>query len=208
MVKIENLTKICKRKKVLDNINYTFENGKVYGLCGANGSGKTMLLRSIAGLIRANSGSVLINDKVLHKDITFPNSLGIIIENMELLPYLNSRDNLALLAKIKKIATKDDIEDSLKRVGLDSELKVEKYSLGMKQKLNIAQAIFEKPELILLDEPTNALDEKSIELVHKIIREEAERGAVVIIASHNKYDIEACCDHIIKMNNGCMEVIQ
>ncbi len=208
MVKIENLTKIMKRKKVLDNINYTFENGKIYGLCGANGSGKTMLLRSIAGLIRETRGNIVIDGKVLHKDISFPPSLGIIIENMELLPYLNSRDNLALLAKIKNTATIDDIEDSLKRVGLDSELKVGKYSLGMRQKLNIAQAIFEKPELLLLDEPTNALDENSIELVHDILKEEARRGAVVIIASHNKYDIESSCDHIVKMNDGRMEVMQ
>lgn len=208
MVKIENLTKIMKRKKVLDNINYTFENGKIYGLCGANGSGKTMLLRSIAGLIRETRGNIVIDGKVLHKDISFPPSLGIIIENMELLPYLNSRDNLALLAKIKNTATIDDIEDSLKRVGLDSELKVGKYSLGMRQKLNIAQAIFEKPELLLLDEPTNALDENSIELVHDILKEEARRGAVVIIASHNKYDIESSCDYIVKMNDGRMEVMQ
>ena len=179
-----------------------FEEGKVYGLCGANGSGKTMLLRAISGLIKPSSGSIKIGNKILHKDMSFPKNMGIIIENMELLPYMSAKDNLILLSKIKGIASEDDIETSLKRVGLITDIKVRKYSLGMRQKLNIAQAIFEKPDIILLDEPTNALDEESVELVHKIFRQEAKRGAVVIIATHNKYDLEDCCDVVMRMHNG------
>ncbi len=206
-VAIENLSKNIKGTDVLKNISVTFENGKVYGLCGANGSGKTMLLRAIAGLIKPSEGRIKIGENVLHEDISFPESLGLIIENMELLPYMTAKDNLMLLSKIKKVAGEKDIEDALGRVGLKTDLKAKKYSLGMRQKLNIAQAIFEKPDLILLDEPTNALDEESINLVHKILREEANRGATVIIATHNKYDLEDCCDTILRMHDGQMEVV-
>lgn len=206
-VAIEDLSKKIKGTDVLKNISVTFESGNVYGLCGANGSGKTMLLRAIAGLIKPSKGQIKIGKNVLHQDISFPESLGIIIENMELLPYMTAKDNLVLLSKIKKVASEEDIDDALDRVGLRTDLKAKKFSLGMRQKLNIAQAIFEKPDLILLDEPTNALDEESINRVHKILREEAERGAVVIIATHNKYDLEDCCDSIMRMHDGQMEVI-
>ena len=202
MISIDKLSKNINGNEVLKDITVMFEEGKVYGLCGANGSGKTMLLRAISGLIKPSSGSIKIGNKILHKDMSFPKNMGIIIENMELLPYMSAKDNLILLSKIKGIASEDDIETSLKRVGLITDIKVRKYSLGMRQKLNIAQAIFEKPDIILLDEPTNALDEESVELVHKIFRQEAKRGAVVIIATHNKYDLEDCCDVVMRMHNG------
>lgn len=207
MVKVDNLSKIIKGKAVLSNVSVNFDYGKIYGLYGANGSGKTMLLRAIAGLIKPTSGKVLIDDKVLRKDISFPESVGIIIENMELLPYLSAVDNLKLLSNIKKIASEDDILKTLRRVGLETEDKVKKYSLGMRQRLNIAQAIFEQPDILLLDEPTNALDERSIECVHKILKEEKSRGATIIIATHNKYDLEDLCDTIFQMKAGCLEVL-
>ncbi|MFJ7470783.1 ABC transporter ATP-binding protein [Peribacillus frigoritolerans] len=204
MIEIDDLSKKLKKNDVLQNITYTFEKGRIYGLVGKNGSGKTMLLRAIAGLIIPTEGIVTINGKVLHKDISFPPSIGIIIENLELLPQFDSETNLKILAAIKKTASLEDIQHAIKRLELDQfgTLKVRKYSLGMKQRLNIAQAIFEKPEIILLDEPTNAIDEKGVERVLDILQEERERGATIIIATHNKDDVFPICDEVIEISNG------
>jgi ABC-2 type transport system ATP-binding protein len=202
MVEIKNLSKKLSSRLVLDDINYSFEYGKVYGLCGPNGSGKTMLLRAIAGLIVPTSGKVVIDGKVLHKDLSFPPNAGIVIENMTLLPQFNAFDNLKLLGDLKKKATDEDIKEALKRVGLSSELKVRKYSLGMKQRLNIAQAIFEKQNIILLDEPTNALDEDGVQLIYNLIREERDRGALVIVATHHEEDLQEMCDTILSVSEG------
>ncbi|MFE4525829.1 ATP-binding cassette domain-containing protein [Cytobacillus firmus] len=203
-IKIQNLTKVIKKHHVLRDINYEFEKGKIYGVYGRNGSGKTMLLRAISGLIVPTSGIVNIDDKELHNDISFPPSIGVIIENTSLLPQYDAYTNLKIISKIKKVATDEDINLAINRVGLDSSnnLKVKKFSLGMKQRLSIAQAIFEKPNIILLDEPTNALDENGIALVRKMLLEEKERGALIIIASHNKEDLEILADYRIEMANG------
>lgn len=202
MVEIKNVSKKLSSRFVLNNINYQFEYGKVYGLCGPNGSGKTMLLRAIAGLIVPTSGEIIIDGKVLHKDISFPPNAGIVIENMSLLPQYNAFDNLKLLADLKKKASDEDINNALNRVGLNSDLKVRKYSLGMRQRLNIAQAIFEKQNIILLDEPTNALDEYGVQLVYKIIKEERNRGALVIVATHHEEDLREMCDTILTVSEG------
>lgn len=193
-VRIENVTKKIKGVTILDNVSCEFEGGKIYGITGANGSGKTMLLRLIAGLIKADSGCVYIDDKILKKDIDHPENIGVLIENPNFWKRYTGMETLKLLADIRKQATEDDIKNALVRVGLEPSDKrvVRKYSLGMRQKLGIAQAIMEKPDILLLDEPTNALDKKSVEQVRKIIHEEAERGAIVIIASHNPQDIEDC----------------
>ena len=145
-----------------------------------------------------------IDGKILHKDISFPPSVGIIIENMELLPKLTAQENLQALSQIKKTASEEDIIDTLKRVGLDTDKPVKKYSLGMRQRLNIAQAIFEKPDLILLDEPMNALDEDGVNLIYKVLKEEKERGACIIMATHNKSDFSSVCDKILKVSEGRM----
>ncbi|MCD2368425.1 ABC transporter ATP-binding protein [Bacillus sp. BS3(2021)] len=207
MIDLKNITKKIKKKTILEDISYTFEKGKIYGLFGRNGSGKTMLLRTIAGLLVPSEGSITINGEQLHKDTSFPRSVGLIIENMQLLPQFDAFTNLKMLSKIKKIASDHDIESSIKRVGLDpsSKMKVKKFSLGMKQRLNIAQAIFEKPEILLLDEPTNAIDEIGVAEVHNILLEEKKRGATIIIASHHKEDISSLCDYTLKMNDGCLE---
>ncbi|MBN8194045.1 ABC transporter ATP-binding protein [Bacillus sp. NTK074B] len=209
MIKLSGVSKTIKKTTVLNNINYEFEPGRIYGLFGKNGSGKTMLLRSIAGLIIPTEGEIKIGQKVLHKDVSFPPSIGIIIENMELLPQYDAFTNLLILSKIKNIATKEDIEQAIIKVGLDpsSTLKVKKFSLGMRQRLNIAQAIFEKPDILLLDEPTNAIDDDGVTLIHRVIEEQKERGAVVIIASHHKEDIEPLCDYSLKMNDGLIQEI-
>ena len=202
MVEIKNLCKKLSNRLVLDNVNYNFEYGKVYGLCGPNGSGKTMLLRAIAGLIVPTKGQVVIDGKVLHKDVSFPPNTGIVIENMTLLPQFNAFDNLKLLGDLRKIATDDDIREALKRVGLNTDLKVRKFSLGMKQRLNIAQAIFEKQNIILLDEPTNALDEDGVQLIYDLIKEERNRGALIIVATHHEEDLREMCDTILNVSEG------
>lgn len=202
MVEIKNYCKSIKSRPILNNVSYNFEYGKIYGIYGHNGSGKTMLLRAIAGLLVPDSGSVVIDGKVLHKDMSFPPSIGIVIENMNLLPQYNAFDNLKILGKIKKTATDDDIKTALERVGLKSDLKVKKFSLGMKQRLNIAQAVFEKQKIILLDEPTNALDNDGVQLIYKLLKEEKERGALVVITTHHKEDLEEICDVVLKMTEG------
>ena len=204
MLEIRNVTKILNKKKVLDGISYTFDEKTIYGLHGINGSGKTMLLRLIAGLIVPTQGEVYWNNKKLHEDISFSGNVGIVIENMEMLPQYTARQNLRILSKLKNIANESDIENALKRVGLDEamDMKVKKYSLRMKQRLNIAQAIFEKQNLILLDEPTNALDAEGVELIYDIVHEEKERGATVIIATHHKEDLDNMCDVLISVKAG------
>lgn len=204
MIQLQNVTKRIKENMVLDNVSYTFKSGFVYGLYGQNGSGKTMLLRAISGLINLDSGSIFIDGEKLHDKIEFPPETGIVIENMELLPECSAKRNLQMLAKIKNIADEKDIRFSLERVGLDpdSDKKVKKFSLGMKQRLNIAQAIFENQKIILLDEPTNALDEDAVQLIYKIIREEKSRGATIIVATHHKEDLKEVCDVILKIAEG------
>lgn len=204
MIQLQNVTKRIKENTVLDNVSYTFKSGFVYGLYGQNGSGKTMLLRAISGLINLDSGSIFIDGEKLHDKIEFPPETGIVIENMELLPECSAKRNLQMLAKIKNIADEKDIIFSLERVGLDpdSDKKVKKFSLGMKQRLNIAQAIFENQKIILLDEPTNALDEEAVQLIYKIIREEKSRGATIIVATHHKEDLKEVCDVILKTAEG------
>ena len=204
MIQLQNVTKRIKENTVLDNVSYTFKSGFVYGLYGQNGSGKTMLLRAISGLINLDSGSIFIDGEKLHDKIEFPPETGIVIENMELLPECSAKRNLQMLAKIKNIADEKDIIFSLERVGLDpdSDKKVKKFSLGMKQRLNIAQAIFENQKIILLDEPTNALDEEAVQLIYTIIREEKSRGATIIVATHHKEDLKEVCDVILKIAEG------
>ena len=201
---IENLSKTIKNNKILDNVNPTFESGHVYGLVGRNGSGKTMLLRAICGLIFPDSGKVIIDGKQLHKDISFPESCGIIIENTDLLPNFSAFDNLKMLSEIKNTANDNMIKSAIKSVGLDpdSKKKVKTFSLGMKQRLSIAQALFEDPDILLLDEPTNALDEDGVNDVRRILLEQKKKNKLIIIASHNKEDISLLSDTVISVSNG------
>ena len=201
---IENLSKTIKNNKILDNVNLTFESGHVYGLVGRNDSGKTMLLRAICGLIFPDSGKVIIDGKQLHKDISFPESCGIIIENTDLLPNFSAFDNLKMLSEIKNTANDNMIKSAIKSVGLDpdSKKKVKTFSLGMKQRLSIAQTLFEDPDILLLDEPTNALDEDGVNDVRRILLEQKKKNKLIIIASHNKEDISLLSDTVISVSNG------
>ena len=202
-IEIINMSKKIKKRNVLENITVSFEKGKIYGLYGRNGSGKTMLLRAVAGLIRPSEGEIFVDGKQLHKDISFPPSVGVIIEHTSLLPQFDAYTKLKNLSKIKKVASDEDIDMALKEVGLSGEKKkVREYSLGMRQKLAIAQAIFEKPELLLLDEPTNGLDEESVKKLKQLLIKEKNRNAVIILASHNKEDLENLSDEMIYMDMG------
>lgn len=203
-IEVRNYTKKIKKRPVLQNVNAHFESGKIYGLHGRNGSGKTMLLRAICGLILPTEGEVVIDGKTVGKDIEFPESVGIIIENMTMLPDYTAFDNLKILAKIKKIATDNDIRNAIETVGLDpdNKKKVRAFSLGMKQKLNIAQAIMEHPDLYLLDEPTNALDEETVKKIRELLLKLKNDGSLIIIASHNKEDLDVLCDEIYELSDG------
>ena len=179
---IENLSKTIKNNMILDNVNLTFESGHVYGLVGRNGSGKTMLLRAICGLIFPDSGKVIIDGKQLHKDISFPESCGIIIENTDLLPNFSAFDNLKMLSEIKNTANDNMIKSAIKSVGLDpdSKKKVKTFSLGMKQRLGIGLALVGEPDLLVLDEPINGLDPQGIaEIRDTILRKKNERSMTI-----------------------------
>lgn len=201
---VSNMSKIINDTDILKNINIEFEEGNIYGIYGHNGSGKTMLFRTLCGLIKPSSGFIEINGDRLHKDIDFPKSIGVLIENPSFWRDYTGIEVLETLGKIKNTATKEDLMDALNRVGLDYKDKrtLRKYSLGMKQRLGIAQAIMEKPEIIILDEPTNALDEDGVNLVYKILEQERDRGAIILISSHNKQDIEELSDYKIKIDSG------
>ncbi|WP_258379317.1 ABC transporter ATP-binding protein [Enterococcus plantarum] len=201
---MDRISKKIKKYSVLKNVNLTFEEGHVYGLIGQNGSGKTMLLRAISGLIRVQEGTITYNDQILGKDFDFLPSLGLIIEHEGLEPSISGVNNLKLLSEINKIANKKDIDLALTKVGLDPNDRrpVKKYSLGMRQKLIIAQAIFENPKVLLLDEPTNGLDDDAIDKFYQLIDELKTSGRIIVIASHNKKDIEELCDTIVVIKDG------
>lgn len=203
-IEMVNYSKKIKKKSILNDITFTFKSGNIYGLWGRNGSGKTMILRAIAGLIHSNSGMVKIDRKILHKEIDFPPSIGVIIENTELLPQYTGFENLKILGKINRKVSEQEILKTLDQVGLSQQahMKVKEYSLGMKQKLSIAQAIFEKPDILLLDEPTNALDEDSVFIIRDLLLDLKERGCTILIASHNKDDLNVLADQILTVVDG------
>jgi len=202
-IELKNINKTIRGNHILSNINLKLDSGKVYGFVGINGSGKSMLFRLISGLIKQNDGEILLNGKKIGKDNPML-EIGIVLENKNLIMDMTGKDNLKYLSKIRNVIDDKEIDDSMIRVGLEPNDKriIRRYSLGMKQKIVIAQAIMEKPDVLLLDEPTNALDEKSVELVRKIIAEEKKRGAIVLLASHNKEDIETLCDQVFYINEG------
>lgn len=205
-IRLHHITKKIKGREVLSNINISIEQGKIVGFVGHNGSGKSMLFRIIAGLVKPSSGEISIFGERLHKDISFPKNMSVVFEKSGLLEEYSGFDNLKFLADIQKKINDEQIKSAIRRVGLDPEDKrrVKAYSLGMKQKLAIAQAIMEEPDLILLDEPMNGLDEDSVQNVYDIIKKENERGATILITSHHKADIETLCHEVYKLNSGTL----
>ena len=203
-IKIEDLSKSIKGALILDKVSITLTSGKIYGLRGKNGSGKTMLMRAMAGLLIPDSGSVIINGKTLHKDISFPESIGILIENPSFLPQYTGFKNLKLLAGLTGNISDDEIRTALDRVGLDPEDKrtYRKYSLGMKQKLGIANAIMGEPDIIILDEPINALDEESVKKIKKVLLGIRDKDKLIIIACHDREELEYLSDIIYEIKDG------
>lgn len=200
----EHISKTIRGRKILSNVSLELHSGKVYGFVGRNGSGKTMLFRALSGLMGLTSGTVRWGDQVLKRDFAVLPNLGIVLENVGLYPNLTGLENLRYLANIRKKCTQEDLRAVLERVGLDPDDKrtYGKYSLGMKQRLAIAQAIMEKPDVLMLDEPTNALDSEAVVQVRDIITQEKERGALVLLASHNYEDIRLLSDEVYHLESG------
>lgn len=206
-IEIEDFGKVIRGNTVLEHISLSMVSGKIYGLQGINGSGKTMLMRSIIGLIHGNSGTIKINDKILGKDIEFPESIGFLLENPAFLDGYSGIDNLRMLTKLQSNMSDNQLIDILDRVGLGNagKKKYKKYSLGMKQRLGIAAAVMENPDILVLDEPTNALDTNGIECVKQLINEHKKRGALVILSCHDTDILINLSDEIIKLENGCIK---
>ena len=207
-IEVKNLCKTINKKMVLDNINLHMVSGQVYGFQGINGSGKTMFMRALIGLIHPTSGKILIDQKELGKDMDFPKSIGFLLENPTFLDMYSGPDNLRLLAGVDNNISADminrEIDSLIEEVGLKSagNKKYKKYSLGMKQRLGIAAAVLGNPDIVVLDEPTNALDDDGKDMVKRIVKMQKERGALVIISCHEMQTLEELSDEIIRLREG------
>ncbi|MCI8776017.1 MAG: ATP-binding cassette domain-containing protein [Oscillospiraceae bacterium] len=210
IININNLSLKIGKNIILTNINVSFENGKIHGLIGRNGSGKTMLMKCICGFIKPTEGTVFVADKQIGKDCDFPESVGIIIETPGFIPYYSGFKNLKLLADLKRKIGRERIKKVMEQVGLDPELKrhVKKYSLGMRQRLSLAQAIMEDPDLLILDEPMNGLDKDGVGDMRKYLLNLKEHGKTIIIASHSAEDIEILCDTVCEMDKGVLTKVK
>lgn len=203
VITLKNIYKYIKKSKVLDNISLTLHSGHVYGLCGYNGCGKTMLMRLVCGLIYPTQGEVLIDGEILGKSFDYVPNTGLLIETPVFLKEYNGFNNLKILAKMKNVVSDENILNTIKRVGLEPDSKkVRKYSLGMKQRLGIATAIMESPELLILDEPTNALDSSGVEVLKEILLAEKKRGALILLACHDSTFLKEVSDTIFFIENG------
>ena len=200
IIELRNVSKTLKGKKILDNISVSFEKGKIYGIVGPNASGKTMLLRAIAKLLYLSEGEVLYTPKNI--------SIGIIVENPGFLLSYTGFENLKILAQIKNLITTEEIKGAMIEDGLEPNdtRKVKEYSLGMKQKLALAQAMMERPQVIILDEPTRGLDEESVINIRQLLLRKNQDGATILISSHNPGDIEEMCNTVLRIENGRIKI--
>ena len=210
MISIENLNKQFKNQLVLNNINMKFSNGHIYGIIGRNGSGKTVLLKCICGFLKPTTGVISVNHKIVGKDIDFPENLGFIIETPGFLLNYSGYKNLKYLASIREKIDSNEIKESMSLVGLDSADKkhVGKYSMGMRQRLGIAQAIMEKPDILVLDEPMNALDKNGVEEMRRLFLKMKSEGKLILLTSHNREDIEILCDEVYEMEEGILNKLK
>jgi ABC-2 type transport system ATP-binding protein len=204
MIKVDNITKRYGKTTVLDDVTVKFESGHIYGLVGVNGCGKTTLMRCICGFTRPSSGTITVQGKVIGKDADFAPSTGVIIETPGFLPHYSALRNLMILASISKRANKDRVEQVIRRLGLNPGDKkpVGMFSLGMRQRLGIAQAIMEDPEVLILDEPFNGLDVDANADIHQLFAEMRDAGKTLILASHSAYDVNKACDCVYRMEGG------
>ena len=206
MIEIQNVTKVYGKQTVLSCVSATLEAGRIYGLVGINGSGKTTLMRCICGFTHPTSGKIIVNGDEIGKKVDFPKRTGIIIETPCFLPYLSGFQNLKELASIRNIISKEEIAEAMEQVKLDpsSRKHVGKYSLGMRQRLGIAQAIMERPRYLILDEPMNGLDTQGMEDVRELLQKQKETGVTVILASHSMEDIRLLCDTVHRIQDASL----
>ena len=206
MIEVQNVTKQFKGVTVLNQINVSFEAGKIHGLVGRNGSGKTVLIKTICGLIHPDKGKVIVDGAAIGKDVDFPQSLGAIIEAPGFLPSMSAYGNLAYLASLRNQIDKETIRNAISFVGLNPDEKkpVGKYSLGMKQRLGLAQAIMEDPDVLLLDEPMNGLDNSGVKEMRNYLLQLKERGKTILLVSHSLEDINTLCDTVHEMDHGIL----
>lgn len=204
MIEIKNLNLTIQNKQILKDINLSFENGKIYGLVGRNGCGKTMLMKCICGFIKPTSGEVVCDGKVIGKDMDYLQGAGVIIETPVFIPYYSGFKNLKILSSIKKRICDEEIRQTMMICGLNPELKlsVRKYSLGMRQRLAIAQAIMEEPSVLILDEPLNGLDSDGVCEIRNLLLNFKDEGRLILLASHNHEDVKILCDEVLQMDKG------
>ena len=205
-IEVQNVVKRFRDQVVLKNVSISFEKGKIHGIVGRNGSGKTVLFKCICGLMHPEEGVILVNGKRVGRDVDMPEGIGAIIEAPGFLPNYSGYKNLRFLANIRRKIGKEEIVNVLKTVGLDPESRkhVGKYSLGMRQRLGIAQAIMEDPEILILDEPMNGLDNAGVQDIRALLLELKAQGKTILLASHNHEDIAALCDTVHEMDGGVL----
>ncbi len=210
MISVENVYMTFGDGYVLTDVSREFEEGKIHGIVGNNGSGKTVLMKCICGFLKPVSGRIFVNYKQVGKDMDFPDNMGIIIETPGFLPNMTGVKNLQLLASLNKKADLDTIKRTIELVGLDPNMKkhVSKYSLGMRQRLGIAQAIMEDPSILILDEPFNGLDKHGVKHMRALLDNLRSQGKTIILASHNQADIDELCDTVCEMDAGIMTVVR
>lgn len=209
-ISVRNLSKDFGQDRVLKCVTRDFESGKIHGIVGNNGSGKTVLMKCICGFLLPTEGTVIVNGRRVGKDVDFPPDLGVIIETPGFLPGVTGVKNLEILASLNKKIGLSEIADAIRHVGLDPHMKkpVGKYSLGMRQRLGIAQAIMEDPKLLILDEPLNGLDKHGVAEMRKLIKGLSAEGKTILLASHNQGDIDELCDTVCEMDAGVMTAIR
>lgn len=207
---VNNVCKSFKENHVLNNISVTFCRNRIHGLMGRNGSGKSMLLKCICGFVPITSGEIIVNGKKIGKDIDIPHDVGIIIESPGFLPNYSGYKNLKFFATINNHTSKAKIKSAMERVGLDPDSRkwVAKYSLGMRQRLGIAQAIMENPPILLLDEPLNGIDKHGINDIRNLLLQLRDEGKTIVLASHSAEDIDILCDTVYEMDEGKLETIR